>query len=228
MTKQSLDAFRRTVTVAWPALQDKQAKEHLLVTAKAGNAATIKEQQQRSGIAPTVEGYANKPGNPVDNVMLPGPIVYQYQYMLEVLTVALFTLRQNSPVVSGAYRNNHTLYVDGTSVKGVPSQIPDGAELYISNPLPYVRKLEIGKTRSGRDFVVQVPDQIYERTTVQLARRFGNVASIYFGFVVITQGAVADWSASRSGRRAGLQRGGSLRARTEWKQRQPAILIGKI
>lgn len=226
MTKKSLDAFRRTVTVGWPAQQDAAAKAHLIKTAREGNQKTLTEQRSRSGVAPSVTAYANRPGNTnLESVQLPGPIVFHYEYLQEVLKVGLEMLRANSPSVSGAYRDNHTIYVNGTGVQGVPATLKRGDEVFISNPLPYVRKLEIGTTRSGRDFVIQVPDRIYERTAGQLRARYHNVAKIYSNWVVVKVGAVADWAVSPSGRRQAEGRGGSARAVAEWMQRQPAIII---
>ena len=46
------------------------------------------------------------------------------------------------------------------------------------NVTDYARKIEVGKTESGRDFVVQVPNRIAERTAKDATKTFGNVAKI--------------------------------------------------
>jgi hypothetical protein len=56
-------------------------------------------------------------------------------------------------------------------------------EVVISNPVPYARKIEIGKTRSGRPFVIQVPPRIYERAAMALRSKYRNVASIRFTYM---------------------------------------------
>jgi hypothetical protein len=101
MANASLAAFKRTVTVNWPKHQEAQAKNLLIKTAQDGHKKIMAEQSARSGIAPQFEAYANTPGKPIEAVILPGPIVYRYRYLREVVLVALKELEQASPVQSG-------------------------------------------------------------------------------------------------------------------------------
>ena len=55
-----------------------------------------------------------------------------------------------------------------------PVAPPLASEYVFLNTVPYARKIEIGKTESGRDFVIQVPNRIYERTANDAQARFGN------------------------------------------------------
>lgn len=186
MTRASLAAFKRTITVDWARGMDKAARAHLVSVARAGHARIMQEQTARSGIAPTFEAFANQPGKPVEAVVLPGPIVYRYGYLREVIVAALNVLRAASPVRSGAYRNSHTLFIDGVAVSEIPSELPRGADIMIANPLPYSRRLEIGKTKSGRAFVIQVPDRIYERTAKKVLQpKYRNVAKIDFSYATL-------------------------------------------
>jgi hypothetical protein len=50
------------------------------------------------------------------------------------------------------------------------------------NLVPYARRLEIGKTKDGRDFLISVPNRIYERTYKEAKSRFGNIAKITFTY----------------------------------------------
>ncbi|MCW5695780.1 MAG: hypothetical protein KIS96_03485 [Bauldia sp.] len=186
MASAALQAFRRTVTVAWPQQQDADAKKHLVAVARAGHARIMREATARSGFAPDFDAYANRPGNAnLDSVILPGPIVYRYRYLREAVVFALSALRKASPVVSGAYRNSHRVFVDGIPVDGVPAQITPGSTIMISNLVPYARRLEVGKTQSGRAFVIQVPPHIYQRVTDQVRARFRNIGSITSGYATV-------------------------------------------
>lgn len=187
MASASIQAFRRTVTVAWPQHAKEEAQKTLVRVARAGHAAIMVEQQARAGFVPEFDAYANTPGNTnLDSVRLPGPIVYRYRYLREVLTVAMDELRKASPIVSGLYRDSHTLYINGIAVTGAAPNLKAGDELFIANPVPYSRRLEVGKTESGRDFVVQVPNHIYERVMKRvLVPRYRNVAKFTFDYVTI-------------------------------------------
>lgn len=186
MTRASFAAFRRTVEVAWPKHMESSAREHLLSVARAGNAENMRQATALLGHAPEVTGYANRPGNPVDQVAMPGPIVYRYGYLRAAIRLALQTLRDQSPVASGTYRDAHTLFIDGRPVAGLPDRIPAGAEIMIANPVPYARRLEVGRTKSGRSFVLRVPDAIYERVAKRILQpRFGAIARFTFNYVTL-------------------------------------------
>jgi hypothetical protein len=50
------------------------------------------------------------------------------------------------------------------------------------NMVPYARRIEIGKTKSGRSFALQVENRIYERTAKDAKAKFGKAADIQFGY----------------------------------------------
>lgn len=187
MASAALQSFRRTITVAWPQQAEADAQKALVRVARAGHAAIMQEQTTRAGFAPDFEAYANTPGNSnLDSVVLPGPIVYRYRYFREMLSVALDELRKASPVISGLYRDSHTVFVNGIAVVGVPQSLKKGDELYIANPTPYARRLEVGKTEAGRAFVLQVQPNIYGRVMrTILIPRYRNVAKISLDYVTI-------------------------------------------
>lgn len=105
-----------------------------------------------------------------------GTIIAEWSLVGDVLQWIFATLRARSPRVSGAYLRNHKLYADGMECD--PQRPPLAAEYTFLNLVPYSRKIEIGKTKSGRDFVIQVENRIYDRTAQDASRRFGNVAKI--------------------------------------------------
>lgn len=190
MPSPALQSIRRVVSVDWRQQVDADAKALLLRTARAGHAKIMQEQTARSGIAPDFTAYANTPANTnLESVRLPGPIVFRYRYLREVIATAMKALQDASPVDSGAYRKAHTLYIDGRPAS-TTSPIRVGQEVFISNPLPYARRLEIGKTESGRDFLISVPNRIYERVAKSGLRQFRNTARITFGYVTLPQAHV--------------------------------------
>lgn len=94
-------------------------------------------------------------------------------------------LRARSPVLSGAYRDAHELYADGEPLMNAADvtdnvKLPKAEEFSFTNTVPYARKIEIGKTKSGRDFVVQAESRVYERLATVARQRFDGVADIQF------------------------------------------------
>lgn len=183
MASAAIQAFRRTVTVGWPQAMDAEAKANLLKVARQGHAEIMAAQGN-----PAFEAYANRPGNAnLDSVVLPGPIVYTYNNLRQMVEFALDQLRRASPVESGDYVRSHTLFVNGIAVAALPVDLKPSDELMIVNPVPYARRLEIGKTESGRDFLISVPNRIYERIAkTVLTPRYRNVAKISFAYVTVS------------------------------------------
>jgi hypothetical protein len=181
MASAALQTFRRVITVSWPAHANRDGKELLLRTAREGHAQIMADVTAESGFPPQWEAYANTRGNTnLNSVILPGPIVYLYHYTTEVIEQALTLLQRLSPVRSGLYAKSHTIYVNGSPVGRAPKVLTE--EVIISNPVPYARKIEVGKTRSGRSFVIQVPPRIYERAAKALRSRYRQVAKIEYTF----------------------------------------------
>lgn len=110
-----------------------------------------------------------------------GNIIIEWELIGEVLIWIAKTLEERSPVISGAYKKGHTLYADGTPTD-VNGMVPPAEVYTFINTVPYARKIEVGKTKSGRDFVIQVPNRIYERTARDAKSRFGKTAEITSSF----------------------------------------------
>ncbi len=125
-----------------------------------------------------------------------GSIITEWELIGDVMIWIGQTLRDRSPVASGRYRDSHTLFADGREVP-LGTVVPQFEEAVFLNPLPYARKIEIGKTRSGRDFVVSVPNRIYERTAKDAKARFGNMASIRMDYRAPFKGYILRGTGSR-------------------------------
>lgn len=110
-----------------------------------------------------------------------GTIVFEFELIDELMAWIGQTLIERSPRRSGDYLAGHRLLADGEVVEpGTP--LPAAAEYAFVNTVPYARKIEVGKTKDGRDFVIQVENRIYERTADDARRRFGNIAQIRFSY----------------------------------------------
>lgn len=181
--KVRITPFEKTIKLVLDSRLSPQARsERVAAFARAEIAAADAQNASALGAVPpktvTVDG---RQGAPLESVNPDrGTIIAEWRLTGEVLTWIMATLKQRSPVVSGAYRDSHTLYADGGEVDA--ANPPLAQEYTVLNPLPYSRKIEIGKTESGRDFVIQVPNRIYERTANDAQARFGNIAKIRFTY----------------------------------------------
>lgn len=224
MASAAIAALRRRVTIDWRQLSQEQAKALLLRTAREGHARIMREQASRAGVIPEWDAYANSPGNTnLGSVRLPGPIVYRYRYVREIVLTLMRELERASPVDSGRYKRSHTLWVNGVA-RPLNTPLKAGDEIFIANPVPYARRLEVGKTQSGRNFLVSVPNRIYERTAKKWATRYRNAAAISHGYVtlpgawIIKGGLPATYPIGGGKRRKRRQRVGE-------KVQAPAIFI---
>jgi len=233
-----LEAFKRTITVDWRRQMDADARAFLVKTATESTQRIVAEQTARAGIPPQVETYANRPGNrDLKSVTLPGPIVSLFDYRPEIAAVALLELVRASPVESGTYRDSHTLFLNGIPVSGPLPPLRTQDELMIANPVPYARRLEIGRTTSGRRFTRNVDNRIYETVARRVLQpRYGAVAKIQFTYVglpdaYVTKAALPSHYATTRVRRYGTKNGGPgsriLRKRRQFKApvRAPAIIV---
>jgi hypothetical protein len=132
----------------------------------------------------TVDG---RPGAALDSVRPSGgSIIAEWDIIADALIWIAQTLEDRSPTVSGDYKRGHTLFADGNEI--VASQSVPAAEEYVfTNVVPYSRRIEVGKTESGRDFLIQVPNRIYERTARDAKARFKNV-KIQSRFISLNSG----------------------------------------
>lgn len=149
-------------------------------------------------------------------------IEYRYSYMQEIVAFALATLREHSPVGAagdkhaGQYRDSHLVFLNGHAVADVDGFRP-GDVIHISNPVPYSRKIELGKMR------LSVAPHVYEQAAQLVASRFGNQASVKFVFMPVRIGGVAAYAAASPRARPGRHM--SDQATRDWLSRQPALEI---
>lgn len=161
-----------------------ETKAVLVATAKRELARVKATDPKPTRIIRTVDGVT---GAPEEAVRPDGRIVYDFPRLDEIVQAAMETLFELSPVLSGEYRNAHTLFVNGVQARNLEAWDGTG-EVVISNPLPYSRVIEAGKMK------MRVPgtDHVYEQAEMDLRARFGNQARIKFIYRGIVSGAMPD------------------------------------
>lgn len=149
-------------------------------------------------------------------------LIFRFLAMQDVVDFALAALRERSPVGStddehpGLYRDSHTVFLNGHVVTSVAA-FRRGDQINISNPVPYARKIEIGRMQ------MSVAPNVYEDTAQVVAQRYGNRAAVRFTFMPVRFGDVAAYAAFSNRIRPGRRM--SDKARRDWLSRQPAIEI---
>lgn len=158
-----------------PAAQSRAVANYARVEIERADA---KNKRVLGRIPPKVTTVDGRAGAPLENVRpRGGSIITEWELVSDVLIWIGDTLKDRSPYVSGDFREGWTLLADGQIID-VGGQIPPAEVYTFVNVVPYARKIEVGKTESGRNFVIQVPNRIAERTAKDAASRFGNVAKI--------------------------------------------------
>jgi hypothetical protein len=180
----------------------------------------VKAQQANAralGRVPHHETFVDgRHGAPLETVKPNGGrIVFEFELIDDALRWIACMLVERSPVRSGEYVRGHRLFADGIEVAVSATGVVPPAEVYtFTNLVPYARKIEVGKTAAGRDFVIQVPNRIYERTAKDAKARFGNFMKIAFGYRAPIGGAIRAYGGAAS-RRGGI----------EHRARAPAIIV---
>ena len=178
--KTRIDSISKDIDLIVSDLLSPKAQSHAIADfardeIKKANAANNRVLGRVPPNVTTVDGVKN--GN-LDSVRPNGgSIITEWEIISDVLVWIGNTLRERSPFVSGDFRDGWTLLADG-KVTEVNDQVPPAEVYTFVNTVPYARKIEVGKTKSGRDFVISVPNRIAERTAKDAAKRFGNIAKI--------------------------------------------------
>lgn len=194
------------------------ARKQIAETARVEHAKIMEAHPEPLGFEVHADGQE---GASFEAVKPGGVIVVDYNRLDLIAQVALDTLRQLSPVESGDYARGHVIMLNGAVVDDLKGWKP-GDVISISNPEPYTRKIEGGP---GKEKFSSHP-HVYEKAQRVLARRFGNIASIYFIFDKAPPGAIHDWAQSARGAAwASKKRGGNPNYHTQWLTNQPTLVI---
>lgn len=173
-----------------------QVHKSLVDTAKREHARVMTTDPRPTSFRRFVDGSE---GRIEEQVKPAGVIVYQYPRIEEVVQFALETLFDLSPVLTGAYRSAHVVFIENSPTANLKDW-KSGQEITITNPLPYARKIEVG------NMTMRVPgtSRVYQQAKQLVQRRWGNVARIQFTYRAIIGGMVAiQERASAKGRTSG-------------------------
>ncbi len=112
-----------------------------------------------------------------------GKIVYLFNTLGLAAVFALAFCRARSPVRSGDFQGAWFLAVNGQRFVGDLNDIPFNAELMVTNPLPYARKVEVGHMR------MSVPHHIIEDCRTAVLKAFPSLkADNQFVLIKASQG----------------------------------------
>jgi hypothetical protein len=173
-------------------LSEPEQRRVAAALAKEGIEDAKKTNQQIFGRVPkyetTVDGKKNAPLESVNPAR--GNITTEFELINDVLVFIRDTLIRESPRRSGDYIRGHKIFADGVEIDIGPNT-PQSDEYVFSNIVPYARKIEVGKTKTGRAFVIQVAPKIYERVAQMARARFGNIVALKYTFRDISGGSSA-------------------------------------
>lgn len=152
----------------------------LVDTAKREHAKVLASDPRPGGFNRWVDGQK---GAREEAVKPYGVIEYQYSHLDLVAQFAMETLFDLSPVLSGDYRNSHTLFLGGDAVANLKGWKP-GDTVYVASFLPYSRVIENGSMK------MRVPgtDQVYAQASWIVHRRYGNLANIGWTYIGVVDG----------------------------------------
>lgn len=153
---------------------------------------------------------------PLETVRPNGLIVFEFELLPDIFRWVGDQLVRSSPRKSGRYADSHLFLADGVIVPaGAP--VPKADEYTFVNTQPYARKIDRGLSN-------QAPDGVYQVVAAMAAGRFGNMASILFGYTPLQTGAIHEWAGSAKGV-SFARRKGRRKDAAEWLRKQPAIFI---
>jgi hypothetical protein len=89
-------------------------------------------------------------GVPLETVKVPGSIVYRFNGIAAALEWALSYCMERSPVLSGRYKKSWVIIVDGRVWNAPLRDVPVGSTVWITNPQPYHRAIDMGAQGSGK------------------------------------------------------------------------------
>lgn len=143
----------------------------------------------RSGVAdliatgrasPKYKRFVNGTEGLLEDAVKPdGTIAYRFGYMGEVAAFAIEFLKARSPVRSGKYRDSFIVAVNGRPIPAanfVVDSVPNDAELYIYNPQPYSRKVDV-QLVGKKPLKFSVPPHLFENAAAAVRGRFGNLVT---------------------------------------------------
>jgi hypothetical protein len=189
------------------------------------------EQAQRSGgIEPSLETMivdGRRNANTGD-IKATSRVILDWNYITEAAIKTIGYLRLHGPERSGNWKDSVIVMVDGHE-QHVDEPFPSNtAQVTVVVAAPYARKLEVGRTESGRAFSIQVAQHFVEASTIRLRTQMRDLATFQFTYVDL---AGAHVLTSKTGTHRRSFRSGRARLsakRSDTTVRYPAIVIDEI
>ncbi len=221
-----LDPRWREMNVLLPEALDARARSHTLATFAREQIDIVDDENARIvGHKLPYDTYVDgREDAPLASVRPDGRIEALWTFYEEMFVWIDQQLILHSPVGRGGddrpghpglYMRSHEFTADGDLVDR-SRPIPPADEYVFVSTQPYARKIERGLS-------AQAPAGVYQTVAALASRRWGNLASIRFGFRSPLFGHLMDWA-----QRTRLQpKGRTLKGnrRQDWLTRQPAIVI---
>lgn len=177
------DKFRRTVQlVLKDKLDEKEVQAHVAAYARSSLQELISQKRASPLFTRFVDGMQDAPEERVR--INNGSIVYLFSHIYQAAIAGLEYAVNRSPQLSGDYRRGWFVGVDGEPWTRPLEEIPNSAQVMITNREPYHRKIDVG----GQ--ITSVPPGIVEDTRQMLQKRFPNLL-VTREFVTISGGTDA-------------------------------------
>jgi hypothetical protein len=103
-----------------------------------------------------------------------GTILFAFELLDDLFKWIGEQLVLHAPVLTGKYRNSFRFYADGKEI-APGAEAPAARQYYFIASVPYARKIERGHSD-------QAPNGVFEVVAADAVRRFGNLATIRFGY----------------------------------------------
>jgi hypothetical protein len=124
-----------------------------------------------------------RPGAPVESVKPFGVVHFEYSYFSEIAKLALEVLKAKSPVDTGDYAADHSIYIDGVLTPA--DRIGMAQRMVVANVEPYARIIEVGRGRRVPwSKQPQVPSEgVYHHVVKAIRRKYSSIVSARFAWV---------------------------------------------
>jgi len=212
-----IDSIERDIALMLDETVSPEARSlHLAQFAREQLAQAQQVNQQALGVVPPHETFVDgKSGAAIETVRPDGVIIFEFEMLRDIFAAIGEMLVRASPVRSGRYSRSFLFLADDVVVEP-GALVPEASEYVFVNTMPYSRKIERGLSS-------QAPDGVFQSVAAIASRRYSNLASITYGFVVLQAGMIDDWARTGNARRLAGRR--KRKAADEWLRRQPAIKI---
>lgn len=230
-----LKSLSRDLTLAVERALSPQARSGLI--AEAARRVLVQAQEQNRRVLGQVPGHETfvdgRPTTALETVNPDrGEIVFRFNLASDLFAWIDEQLIIHSPIgprpkpEAEQFNRSHLFFADGTQADPF---VPQTGDVFVFlNARPYARKIERGLSK-------QAPEGVYEVVAALAARRFGNIASIKFGYRSFQAGAIVynpgkfdlrrQMQAERGLGEAEARRAASELIKAERDSRQPAIII---